>query len=1273
MKRFALAVASIALAFSLPAVAVGQVFPFSLDQLLDGIEVQSQPRQVPQDPPWQAPSARPQTSQQPTASADVRLVQSKLNELGYDAGAADGIMGPRTRQAIIEFQAARGEQPTGVLTAAQQQALVSAGSANPARPAPGAPQGGLTTAATDTATAFDILYDTDLPYNDYRHGMDDPSLDGVTLASCQASCAADGRCRAFTYNAAHEVCFLKSSAADPVPFDNAVSGIKRADDRAPGAGFSLATTGVGSSTGPPGGSSGIVAFPAARSVITPPRDGIRGVSPVLAGDRLLTGFPISHGQLQGEVVEIAHRDTRAAGANLALYFDLVALRQWPQLLDDPRVGFQYALRFLSPALQRTYLAECLFSCGSVPFAQWAGTNEFERQASYERFRQEIAPLLIAMAPDLPVRLVQVAEVELAPYDSAQQAFPLREGRGGPGNLFGTMDLAARVAFTFDFETPSAIPVPEAQAPAFLEPLQHQDRQAFVAFDILVGNPTIDGVFGPTLTVTLETQRLFADANLQQPIFDFPELSPAPVVVAGVPLGQGHVIHNYAGAPEGAAAATIRLGKLLALQGNPALLEADPAYFASLLPPELTAQYLDSHGRWVGRDEFERADSARRFMAEQGPVILGLIPPQGEIAITFLQSFAALDYVDGGFELRNVRWNDGGFADVGYLTVPEPLTYPDRLPMAEEQARTLRQIERERQAIPLLRTDYVIGGVTAGDAGGVVLDVAVTGLSVVIGAEATTPFATLPLPAGAITPDRQVAFAPLAVAELEPELFRLYAAREDPSLLEDPHFLEEGYLLRWIVEEELVDGRAPRTNWPGFYRADMLGSDTIEPGMLEVYRQSVAERSALLGAIIRISDIACPTRQCGPDAAGDGFTTSLGELPQNVPWSFARASADIDEDTLRLAGDPALPVAIRAMPSGETLPVYLLFMPDTHWQTMIHPGAPTDTSGMDVEFEITGIEVRRDPDLVLVGLRPHRAILHSASVGEHVISLQGGEIAAVGPFTYDIFGISLGMDRQQAEALLAERQGELDTAGLFTSSGAEAEAIRDYVIANNGFSSSGIDISAVFPDPAGQVRDSQAADDIERLLNEGTLLARHTTVPSSDPWDTTLAVLDQTAVFYDAEGRVVVVARYQDFEGPIDAEAARTQIVARYGEPQARLETSGMMVWIDDEAVRRALAEGHRPSDSCGFVFNSAEHRSLIPWRDQSSDPIADALTQIILPDLSGMTASCGRVLLARINETAVEFHLIDSEWAFERTSELIAADTAAAEQEAGKATQDLAF
>lgn len=67
----------------------------------------------------------------PAADETVRAVQQKLNELGYSAGLADGLMGRGTRAAIIAFQQDRGLAATGVAdqTLLFQLRLVPSGSA----------------------------------------------------------------------------------------------------------------------------------------------------------------------------------------------------------------------------------------------------------------------------------------------------------------------------------------------------------------------------------------------------------------------------------------------------------------------------------------------------------------------------------------------------------------------------------------------------------------------------------------------------------------------------------------------------------------------------------------------------------------------------------------------------------------------------------------------------------------------------------------------------------------------------------------------------------------------------------------------------------------------------------------------------------------------------------------------------------------------------------------------------------------------------------------
>ncbi|NIZ62446.1 hypothetical protein DL239_15845 [Sedimentitalea sp. CY04] len=54
-----------------------------------------------------------------------RQIQMALNHFGYSAGTADGILGPRSRAAIVQFQKSNDYSATGTLTNSQKSALLS--------------------------------------------------------------------------------------------------------------------------------------------------------------------------------------------------------------------------------------------------------------------------------------------------------------------------------------------------------------------------------------------------------------------------------------------------------------------------------------------------------------------------------------------------------------------------------------------------------------------------------------------------------------------------------------------------------------------------------------------------------------------------------------------------------------------------------------------------------------------------------------------------------------------------------------------------------------------------------------------------------------------------------------------------------------------------------------------------------------------------------------------------------------------------------------------
>ncbi|MGO8425977.1 PAN/Apple domain-containing protein, partial [Rhizobium ruizarguesonis] len=50
-----------------------------------------------------------------------------------------------------------------------------------------------------------------------------------TVEDCKLECDGNERCRDFTFNKAHNVCFLKGMASEAMKFSGAVSGYKGSD------------------------------------------------------------------------------------------------------------------------------------------------------------------------------------------------------------------------------------------------------------------------------------------------------------------------------------------------------------------------------------------------------------------------------------------------------------------------------------------------------------------------------------------------------------------------------------------------------------------------------------------------------------------------------------------------------------------------------------------------------------------------------------------------------------------------------------------------------------------------------------------------------------------------------------------------------------------------------------------------------------------------------------------------------------------------------------
>jgi peptidoglycan hydrolase-like protein with peptidoglycan-binding domain len=86
-------------------------------------------------------SAKADKSAKGAGSDQVRSAQQALKDKGFDPGPADGVMGPRTRAAVSDFQKKEGLKVTGRLDADTNAKLGVTQTSGVQKPAPGASTG----------------------------------------------------------------------------------------------------------------------------------------------------------------------------------------------------------------------------------------------------------------------------------------------------------------------------------------------------------------------------------------------------------------------------------------------------------------------------------------------------------------------------------------------------------------------------------------------------------------------------------------------------------------------------------------------------------------------------------------------------------------------------------------------------------------------------------------------------------------------------------------------------------------------------------------------------------------------------------------------------------------------------------------------------------------------------------------------------------------------------------------------------------------------------
>lgn len=102
----------------------------------------------------------------PRPSSDVGEAQVLLPRLGYDAGAADGIVGPKTQSAVLAYQAANALPTDGIVSAELLGRLRQEDATLRTIPPPAAPEqaeeSGWSAFVSDVSYRFDRLFGREL-------------------------------------------------------------------------------------------------------------------------------------------------------------------------------------------------------------------------------------------------------------------------------------------------------------------------------------------------------------------------------------------------------------------------------------------------------------------------------------------------------------------------------------------------------------------------------------------------------------------------------------------------------------------------------------------------------------------------------------------------------------------------------------------------------------------------------------------------------------------------------------------------------------------------------------------------------------------------------------------------------------------------------------------------------------------------------------------------------------------------------------------------------
>ena len=651
----------------------------------------------------------------------VAELQRMLDDLGYNAGPADGALGSQTVQALTSFERDHGLSSLGEVSAASFAAVrgvwfehnraAASGSAigqGVARPSFDCARAVAPSARTICGSTPLAQLDAEMAaaYVAAKAGL--PAEQQAKIAAEQHEwlrrrngCGADASCldRAM----AERISQLQTSAATAGPTGRGAA--PAVQDMPPA--FTAQNPAPAASAAEQTGDSA-----EAIAALSQPQAGLRALKFPMLG-----GLPV-------------FGDWHLSGDEEA-FFKLVALGGSSNLLesdDGADNAYQFAQEFLTRP--NKYLGQ---------FSNWAGENEFQHEASRRAFLHDYAEKLRQMAPKTPFEFVYAAELTIGRYDKKLGGFPL-QGSPDLGSLrFGWLQPSP------DFKWPELLlPIDEAAAQRLLDRLEasrtsQMDNPRVVRLAAVIEAGRLDP---GSLDLQLGLRRLtLYDDHLTQSLYEFPGpaasprpaqnvasrlLAPPPgVMPIRLPVLEGRpvlsrqddvserfltlvALGNFPDLlreRQGVDIRTIRQSEMSLLRH---FLTPDAQLQLADVPPQVLGVRLNAYmgGEWKGADEFARERSRQSFEQNYLPKLTELAPKGPfEFAYPATVQLPEYDAKRGGFALGKVGFDQ----DFGRSTIlggsnwtsqfePLDLFWPLDATSAERLLRQLQQAAARQQAL-----------------------------------------------------------------------------------------------------------------------------------------------------------------------------------------------------------------------------------------------------------------------------------------------------------------------------------------------------------------------------------------------------------------------------------------------------------------------------------------------------------------------------------------------------------------------------------------------